>query len=101
MSGLAIWTTSIYQIWAGTKQKEYQVSLMCGTQRAPVHFCAEHFLHVSKLFHLASCDIAKIFMHASPPIRAASSYCADMWQVEGTLLYLCLSNALTQETHVW
>lgn len=26
MSGLAIWTTSIYQIWAGTKQKEYQVT---------------------------------------------------------------------------
>lgn len=25
MSGLAIWTTSIYQIWAGTKQKEFQV----------------------------------------------------------------------------
>jgi hypothetical protein len=25
MSGLAIWTTSIYQIWAGSKQKEYQV----------------------------------------------------------------------------
>ncbi|BDA44650.1 Solute carrier family 35 member E3 [Coccomyxa sp. Obi] len=28
MSGLAIWTTSIYQIWAGSKQKEYQVSSM-------------------------------------------------------------------------
>ncbi len=26
MSGLAIWTTSIYQIWAGSKQKEYQVT---------------------------------------------------------------------------
>ena len=26
MSGLAIWTTSIYQIWAGSKQKEYQVA---------------------------------------------------------------------------
>ena len=28
MSGLAIWTTSIYQIWAGSKQKEYQVGLL-------------------------------------------------------------------------
>ena len=26
MSGLAIWTTSIYQIWAGSKQEEYQAS---------------------------------------------------------------------------
>ena len=28
ISGLAIWTTSIYQIWAGSKQKEYQVMLL-------------------------------------------------------------------------
>ena len=28
MSGLAIWTTSIYQIWAGSKQKEYQAGLL-------------------------------------------------------------------------
>jgi hypothetical protein len=25
ISGLAIWTTSLYQIWAGSKQKEFQV----------------------------------------------------------------------------
>ena len=35
MSGLAIWTTSIYQIWAGTKQKEYQATsfsvLLCSS----------------------------------------------------------------------
>ena len=32
MSGLAIWTTSIYQIWAGSKQKEYQVRLLTCSQ---------------------------------------------------------------------
>ena len=32
MSGLAIWTTSIYQIWAGSKQKEYQVRLFTCSQ---------------------------------------------------------------------
>lgn len=38
MSGLAIWTTSVYQIWAGSKQKEYQV--------CPPHFLVQLASHL-------------------------------------------------------